>query len=177
MIAAWCKLFWLRLGMAGRLGVWLLLGGAVLWPAKLLPATQANQALTAKLALAQKAKPAANSQRRIADFYRLFPKLEALPDQLAALDAAADSADLAINESNYQLQPISSLALVRYQVDLPIEGDYPSLRRFLNKALAEAPNAVLDEVRFERDAQSDVVTARLRLSFHYQAEAAAKGQP
>ncbi|GAB3251218.1 hypothetical protein [Chitinimonas naiadis] len=171
----WLHYGWQRIGALGRLGIWLLLGAVVLWAVKVRSAEQANDDLRSKLAQAtqQQAHQQPGTARRIADFYGHFPKLATLPDQLAALDAAAESADMAINESRYQLQPVSGLALQRYQVDLPIEGDYPSLRSFLNRVLNDAPNAVLDEVRFERDERSDVVTARLRFSFHYQAEATA----
>ncbi|WP_374354702.1 hypothetical protein [Chitinimonas sp.] len=171
MMMVWLRYAWARAGAAGRLGIWLLLGAVLLWAIKLRNAEAELAGVQAKLAQASQTQQQSGARpRRVADFYKHFPKLATLPDQLAALDAAAESSDLAINESHYQLQPVSGLALQRYQVDLPLEGDYPSLRRFLNKVLSEAPNAVLDEVRFERDEQSDVVTARLRLSYHYQSE-------
>ncbi|GLR12256.1 hypothetical protein GCM10007907_10460 [Chitinimonas prasina] len=165
----WPRYIWMLLGTSGRLGVWLLLGAAVFWLVQVQPAATQLTETQAKLRQAQQTQTltAPAKPRRINDFYARFPPLEQLPDQLAALDVAAEAADLAINESYYQLQTVNGLALRRYQVNLPLDGDYPSLRLFLNRALGDAPNAVLDEVRFERDPKSDVVTAQLKLSYYY----------
>ncbi|WP_028102272.1 hypothetical protein [Pseudoduganella violaceinigra] len=174
---AWLQFGWKQLGPAGRIGAWLLLGAALLLAVRVLPAWRQAAHLTAELRAARPAKaaplPAAPS---LGDFYQHFPKLEVLPDQLAQLDAAADSVKLKIGAAQYQLQPVPSLALQRYQVVLAIAGDYASLRAFLNMAMNEASNATFDETRFERDAKGQQVTAHLRISFYYQGPPPAPGK-
>ncbi len=167
----WLRFGWQRLGAPGRLGVILIFAALGVWLFKVLPAerdaaTVATQLVSArqdalKLAGAKRGQPTLDS------FYRHFPDIAAVPDDLAIFNDAAEQSDLAIVESQYQLQDVPGLKLQRYQVSLPLDGDYPALRGFLSKALQRLPHAALDEVRFERDEQSDVVTARLRFSLYY----------
>ena len=178
----WLQFGWKQLGPAGRVGAWLLLAAAVLLAARVLPAWRQASLLAAELQEAHakqrsSAAPAA-VQPSLQDFYQHFPGFDVLPDQLARLDAAAESVKLRIGAAQYQLQPVPSLALQRYQVALSVAGDYASLRAFLNMAMNEASNATLDETRFERDAKGQQVTAHLRISFYYQAPppAPAKGR-
>ncbi len=174
---AWVKYGWLQLGTMGRLGVYLLLGAVIVWVARVLPSEHEANKLSQQLEQARRgANPKlAVKPRRLEDFYALFPSLDTLPDQLSAVDQAAGAANLTIKEAQYQLQPVQGLALQRYQVSLPVAGDYPSLRGFLNKVMGSASNAVLDEVRFEREESKDIVVARLRLSFYYRGSTPATG--
>lgn len=177
---AWLQFGWKQLGPVGRIGAWLLLAAALLLAVRALPAWRQVSLLAAELQEARtKQRPVASpatAQPSLQDFYQHFPKFEVLPDQLARLDAAAESVKLRIGAAQYQLQPVPSLALQRYQVALSIAGDYASLRAFLNMAMNEASNATLDETRFERDTKGQQVTAHLRISFYYQAPPPAPGK-
>ncbi|QDQ25416.1 hypothetical protein FNU76_03060 [Chitinimonas arctica] len=164
----WVRWAWQRLGSAGRLGIWLLLGALVLWLVQLRPREDRLRTLQEQERTARQMQAAQPTKvDALGTFYRHFPAFSTLPDQLAAIDNAATSADMAVRESEYRLQQVTGLPLLRYQVSLPMDGDYPSLRTFLKTVLDHSPNAVLDEVRFDRDEASDVVTARLRFSFYY----------
>jgi Tfp pilus assembly protein PilO len=175
----WLHFIWQRLGPTGRIGAWLLLASLLLWAVRVWPAQRNLLQLGAQLAEVQRTqqRQTVAKPRSTRDFYQHFPKLAILPDQLARLDAAADSVGLKISASQYQLQPVPALALQRYQVSLAIAGDYASLRSFVNMAMNESENAVFDEIRFERDPKGQAVTAHLRISFYYQGQPAAKGKP
>ncbi|KQV59723.1 MULTISPECIES: hypothetical protein [unclassified Duganella] len=177
---SWLQFGWKQLGPAGRVGAWLLLAAALLLAGRVLPAWRQASLLATELqeasAKQRSAAPPSSARPSLQDFYQHFPKFDVLPDQLAQLDAAAGSVQLRIGAAQYQLQPVPSLALQRYQVALSIGGDYASLRAFLNMAMNEASNATLDETRFERDAKGQQVTAHLRISFYYQAPPPAPGK-
>jgi hypothetical protein len=170
-VMAWLNYLWQRLGRAGRVGIFLLAGSALLWAAMIWPAQSKLAKLAAevatKSAAARSQEPVA--PKKLADFRRYFPSLDSLPDQLSLLDSAASDSDLEVRDAQYQLQPVPGLGVMRYQINLPVVGDYPGLRGFLAKVLSEVPNAVLDETSFERDGKSDFVSAHLRFSFYYQA--------
>ncbi|MGQ5522320.1 hypothetical protein ACUHMQ_03565 [Chitinimonas sp. PSY-7] len=167
-LQVWLRWFWQQLGTAGRLGFFLVLAAIVLWLVQVRPRDAKVRELTAELRMSREEQAARPEKKDpLSTFYAYFPGFSTLPDQLAAIDTAATAADMAVRESEYRLQPLTGLPLLRYQVSLPIDGDYPSLRTFLKAVLDHAPNAVLDEVRFDRDENSDVVTARLRFSFYY----------
>ncbi|PHV13529.1 hypothetical protein [Chitinimonas sp. BJB300] len=167
-LPVWLRWFWQQLGTAGRLGFWLLLGAIAVWLIQLRPRDAKLQELTNEMQAAQQAQSTQPVKKdALSIFYSHFPAFSTLPDQLAAIDTAATAADMVVRESEYRLQSVTGLPLLRYQVNLPIDGDYPSLRTFLKAVLDRSSNAILDEVRFDRDEASDVVTARLRFSFYY----------
>ncbi|MBB5020337.1 hypothetical protein HNQ59_003656 [Chitinivorax tropicus] len=169
--AFWLRFTWQRLGRPGRLGLILVVASLGVWLFKVLPAEREAASVSSQLVDAQREAQRQASTKQgmptLASFYRHFPDIAAVPDDLAIFNDAAEQSDLAIVESQYQLQEVPGLKLQRYQVSLPLDGDYPALRGFLSKVLQRLPHAALDEVRFERDEQSDVVTARLRFSLYY----------
>ena len=61
--------------------------------------------------------------------------------------------------------------LTRYQIVLPVHGDYVHVRRFLASVLRDVPYAALDGVSFERKKVSDAtIEARVRLSLFMEQE-------
>jgi hypothetical protein len=57
--------------------------------------------------------------------------------------------------------------MARYEIKLPVSGNYAQIRSFLQNALAEIPVLSLDEVKFKRERASDAsVQADLRLTLY-----------
>jgi hypothetical protein len=58
--------------------------------------------------------------------------------------------------------------LSRYRVDLPVEGHYLQIRKFLSVMAAEMPMMALENVQFERkDIATAAVQARIRLILYF----------
>jgi len=68
---------------------------------------------------------------------------------LARLFAAARQAGLRLDEGRYQQGREAGGR--RLRIDLPLQGEYPALRRFIAQALNENPALVLERMTLRRD--------------------------
>ncbi|HET7832590.1 MAG TPA: type 4a pilus biogenesis protein PilO [Gallionella sp.] len=101
---------------------------------------------------------------QLAEFYSAFPAERYSPQWLEKLIAVADQNDLNLNEGDYKTSREKVGRLVRYQITLPVKGQYPQIREFLAEIPAEIPIMALENVQFERENIADAtVTARIRL--------------
>lgn len=99
-------------------------------------------------------------------FYRLFPPLAMLPDELERLYGLADKAHLELPRASYRLDDDG--ALVAYRVTLPVHGPYSSIREFLAMVLESLPIASVDALRIGRGSAGDPsLTAQLELSLYF----------
>lgn len=100
-------------------------------------------------------------------FYRLFPPLEKLPDQLERLYGLARAANLELLQGEYRLEKPPH-GMILYRVTLPTRGTYPQIRRFVGSTLKNMPHASLDGLRFERKRVGDPqLEAQLRLTVYF----------
>ncbi len=98
------------------------------------------------------------------EFYSAFPAERYSPQWLEKLIAVADQNDLSLNEGDYKTSREKAGRLVRYQITLPVKGQYPQIREFLAEIPAEIPIMALENVQFERENVADAtVTAKIRL--------------
>lgn len=101
---------------------------------------------------------------QLAEFYRLFPHERSSPEWLEKLVAVAESNGISLNEGEYKASNDKTGRLVRFQITLPLKGEYPQMRRFLAALPAELPVMALENVQFERSKVADPkVEARIRL--------------
>lgn len=101
---------------------------------------------------------------QLAEFYRVFPAEKSSPQWLEKIAAAAQSRGLSLDHGEYKATRDKSGKLVRYQMMLPLKGDYPQIRQFLADLPAEAPVVALESVQFERQKVADpAVEARIKL--------------
>ena len=74
---------------------------------------------------------------------------------------------LQMPSGEYRMEQRADDPLARYQLTLPLQGRYESLRRFLAQLLRELPSAALDDVQIQREESGDGrLTARVRLSIY-----------
>jgi hypothetical protein len=156
--------------LLGGLAV-VLLGVAATLHVVVLPAQQAR--LDRLLDQGSAARPVAaagaadDAGRQLRDFYRHFGGNDTLPDHLARLYQIARTSGITLRQAEYRLVRERDSHLKRYQIVLPIQGSYPSVRLFVSATLEALPNAALDQVSFERRRIDDRhVDAQVRLTLY-----------
>jgi len=76
----------------------------------------------------------------------------ALPAQLNVIYGIAARHGLQLSTGQYKASLDSSRTYSTYEIRLPVDGSYPSLRGFCEDVLLALPNATLDSLSFKRDA-------------------------
>lgn len=105
--------------------------------------------------------------RQLELFYDFFDTGLKLPDALARLHNAASAHGIALEQGEYRLSKDGNGRLLRYQITLPVQGPYPSIRKFVSRALRELPAASLDQISFERaKIGENRIDAQVRLSLY-----------
>jgi hypothetical protein len=103
-------------------------------------------------------------REQLTEFYKYFPAVQDSPEWLDKLIELADENDLSLNEGEYKVSKDKTGQLVRYSIDLPLEGNYPQLREFLAAIPGEIPAMALENVQFQRkDIVDTKVQAKIRL--------------
>lgn len=104
---------------------------------------------------------------QLAEYYRFFPPVRSAPQWLEKLVVLAESRGLSLDQGEYRFAPDKTGRLVRFQMTLPLKGEYPQIRGFLAALPDEIPVAALEKVQFERQSISDPeVEARIMLAFY-----------
>jgi len=173
--AAWrLRHFLARLGWPGMAGLVLLAAAAACCAFTMAAslaerdrlAEQAAQ-LRARYRMAQ-ASPRMDKpgpERQLQSFHEFFPAMSSLPDWLAGIAAAARKTGLVLDLGQYRIGPERGTRLLRYQLTLPVKGDYEQIRDFIGAVLRDVPAAGLDDVALKREAiGSEILEARIRLS-------------
>lgn len=100
-------------------------------------------------------------------FYSQFPAGESLPNWLRLIDKIALKQRLTLNSGDYKLTQIKQLqtnqgALARYEIVLPVTGQYAQVRQFVSQVLHELPALALTDMQLSRESvQSPTLEARL----------------
>jgi len=141
-----------------------LLGGAVaLWPMAVQPAQARLERARTQLAAAHAGAAKVGHKAAPAPYGRLWRE-ERFPDVLAQALAAAAECGLRLDEGAYRVTRESAGPLARYQILLPVRGDYVQLRRYLTGLSGSLPGLALERIQFERTRLGDPsLEARLGL--------------
>lgn len=119
-----------------------------------------------QLALAGKSHQdiALTPEGQLAAFYRKFPGEEYSPQWLEKIVALATNRGLSLNDGEYKVARDKMGKLIRYQILLPVKGEYPQIRKFLTDLPGALPVVALENVQFERPKVADPnVEAKIRL--------------
>lgn len=114
------------------------------------------------------------SAQDVQRFYTQFPNGESLPKWLGIIDENAIKQHLILNRGDYKLTQIkpkkseklteitNKNALSRYEIVLPVTGQYSQIRQFIAQVLHDLPALALSDLHIKREsAQSPTVEARL----------------
>jgi Tfp pilus assembly protein PilO len=163
--------YWLITQLAQRLGIWGLLGMAIMLASILFygsnTITLEQQLNKVKLSLAQvqlssinkeiadsdeqSIAPEQSETQRIAQFYDGLPDGTNLPKLINALDSYALKQHLVLNRGDYKLTKIKLGKVSRYEILLPVTGQYTQIRQFIAEALLEIPALALSDIQIKRE--------------------------
>jgi hypothetical protein len=105
--------------------------------------------------------PAASELDR---FYARFASQDAFPDALDQLLRTASAHALSLNEGAYTVTRENAGKLVRFQIMLPLRGNYPQVRNFLVALARDVPGIALENAQFERrDVGDPALDVKLQL--------------
>lgn len=162
-----------ELGAIGLASIALLAGAAFFLFFTLKPLEARNGELERQLAVNSRQNlssdpfiRASTPAAKIAAFYHFLKTEQQTTDWLARLHAAGQTAGLDLRSADYRLQKTGT-RIERYEIMLPVSGNYAQIRAFLANALAGIPVLSLDEVKFRKARAADAsVQAELRLTLH-----------
>jgi Tfp pilus assembly protein PilO len=163
------------LGRPGVLAVGLLVVIPPLYFSALVPAQEhLEETRRSVLALSDQARTGENvgyvlhrPDEQLAAFYRVFPEERNSPQLLEKLAALAEKNGISLNEGEYKALPDKGGRLLRFQMALPVKGEYRQIRAFLTELSTEIPVLALENVQFtRRDIADATVEARIRLALY-----------
>lgn len=106
-------------------------------------------------------------EAQLAEFYGKFPKETCSPQWLEKLVALAEKRGLTLNDGEYKATRDKTGKLLRYQMTLPVKGEYPQIRKFLSDLPGALPAVALENVQFERPKVADPkVEAKIKLALY-----------
>jgi hypothetical protein len=160
-------------GRTGVVGAGLLVACIAFWVSGVQRAEREAAALRAELQRAEPrpGAPGGASARRPADepaaYYGYFVSRAEASAALQAIFVAAQLEGIDLETGEYRLGRERGSRLLRYQVVFPVKGSYPSIRRFVARALNEAPGVALDDLTLRREnVQSRVLEARVQFTLY-----------
>lgn len=167
-----------RWGWPGATGLVLLLLAAVLATTWLPHLTQRSRALSVAAAEAeqqarrdrQRSLTAEAVQSPAQRFASSFPDPELREARVSTLLASARSHGLSLQRGEFRLTREPQLGLLKYSLNLPLNGSYAQLRSFVEDTQAADTAVALERMRLQRSsARATVVDADLTWSFYMRA--------
>ncbi|MTV40558.1 hypothetical protein [Duganella radicis] len=163
------------IGASGVAAILLLALTVLFVPILLVPALvqlQAAKSAPAQVRMVEEARrPELQNKEQLDSFYRTFPARSSVPDAMEKLYAAASEHRINLDSGEYRLVSTKADYLLRYELVLPVKGDYVSIRKFVIQALVDVPTISLDNISFHRQKSDDVVVeAELRFTLFLRRE-------
>jgi hypothetical protein len=125
-------------------------------------AARVQDSASADAAHARNATPTA----RMAGFYRFLGTERKAVDWLEAIYAAGEKSGVRLRSAEYRIRDTGT-RIERYEVRLPLRGNYTEIRSYLDTVLLDVPVLSLDEVKFKRELASDAeIEAELGFTLH-----------
>lgn len=108
-------------------------------------------AMSSRLGKRGTASAPVSGRSQLSNFYAFFPLIENVPELLGRINRAATHHRLVLEKGEYKLSREPDFRLARYQVTLPVRGDYTKVRGFVNDVLEALPSAALEELALKRE--------------------------
>lgn len=182
---AWARMPWRQWS-----ALWLLLCVVVLHDLFVYPLYEQRDALQDQMgAQAASSHPkgpqAPDRQEQLGAFYEYFPAESQMVAILAKLHDAAPRRNLSLPQGEYRLiagqvnqgnRQVSVTgprdSLMRYEIVLPVKGNYQDIRGFVSDVLMEQPGIALDSLTFSKENNARVgVDAELHFTLYVRAGA------
>jgi len=102
--------------------------------------------------------------QQLAAFYQIFPSERDATDWIGKIAAIAERDGLSLQQAEYKVERDPTGKLIRFQMSLPLRGEYQTILRFLSDLRADIPIVSLEQVQLEREKIGDpLVDAKVRL--------------
>ncbi len=159
-----------RLGVAGWLGLVMLVAAAALWLLGVQPAQEklasTQQRLAAQQAQARKisadAPRAKTPTEQLLEFQSRFKPRTEVPAALEQLQALAQTNTIELESGDYTYMRNDGHVLDQLRISLPVKGSYVQIRQFMEAALAERADLALQSLSLRREKLAqEVVDGRL----------------
>jgi hypothetical protein len=162
-----------RLGVAGVLGIGVLLFCATFHVFTIMPAQRELAARHLAAAGASRApQPVTIAHRgdELQQLHSRFPPLASLTAQVERVHRLGRASGLQLQQGDYRLERPPA-GLIAYRVSLPVRGEYRALRQFMGLVLKEMPVAAVERLRFERRKPGDTqLEAQIQLTLYFRPE-------
>jgi Tfp pilus assembly protein PilO len=127
------------------------------------PLEQRNQLLKQAAGREGHKADASAAGDKVAAVYEFLQKNEDTTDWLAKLHGIGIATGLQLKSASYRTHKTEG-RIVRYEIVLPVAGNYTQIRDFLKRALAEIPLLSLDSLTLKR--ADPAIQAEMRLTLH-----------
>lgn len=151
-----------QMGWQGAAGVMLLAVAGVLHLLVVAPLEGQTSRMQSRVDAAH-AGQSAGARDEAGKFYHGMPGEQDVTDVMASIYAAADATGVKLKEASFHLEQNESHVL-GYVMDLPMAGNYASIRLLVSRVLSRNPYMALDQIDFKRDQASD---AELRVNVRF----------
>lgn len=164
----------LRLSSVGKLGLGLIVLSIVLFLAAIWPQyDMLDQVQEKAMLLQQQSKTDATQPIQLDDsqsvqvFYDSFPNVDSSPYWIKEIDTLAKKRGVELHGSDYRLINDKGTKLARYEMILPVRGNYPQIRAFIADMLITIPAVALVDMIIKReDIKSGRLEVRLSLNLY-----------
>lgn len=103
-------------------------------------------------------------ESQLVSFYEQLLSTQQAPEVVRRLHADAGAVGLVLESGEYLPLADPSGKLLRYQILLPVRGDYTQVRSFLARAMRDTPGLALEGIDFQCD-KDDSKTLETQLRF------------
>lgn len=164
---------WNSFGWVGRIGLFALISAPLVGWFGMWPLKQQNEDLAQAVQSAQMHGPASNrpseqtsDHEHVQAFYAWLPDIhsDALGKLMASLQQAANANNLTLDQGEYRLVTTAETDVISYDIQLPVKGSYPRIRRFMAQAQQDNPTLALTSIGFARQAAQEI---GLEASIHW----------
>lgn len=169
-----------QLGTPGKIGLGLLVFSVVFYAAAVLPRQAESNALRLKAEAMQarlKVEPVAHEvegvrpkmsgSQALKIFYAFFPNTDSTPFWIGEVVQAAVKHGVEINGTEYRMDREKEVKLARYEMVLPVRGQYPHVRGFVADSLRAVPAMALVDVAIKRESvESELLEANLKFNLY-----------
>ena len=166
-----------RLGILGKIGIGLLGVAGIYFFSAVVPQQAALQQLKERadsLQIQAQSKSSSNDadagkkmtgDQALQAFYDFFPMIDSSPFWIRELVRIAKKQNVELSSSEYRLINEQDARLARYEMVLPIKGNYAQSRAFIADALETVPAMAISAIAIKREAvTSDRLELRLEIN-------------
>lgn len=121
--------------------------------------------LSSRKSAALASMDAAKAKAEIPAVIQSLPSYRTVPQLLSTIFSLAKELDVVLEIGDYRYHRNRGEMFGRYQIELPLVTDYPTLRVLVARMMNEMPYAAIEDISLVReDVESDVLEARLRIT-------------